>query len=60
MTSCCKAFPRKQFGKIKVSSGVDVIITNLCDFRQFSAKNWRFSQETNVMIIFFVIYLALF
>jgi hypothetical protein len=28
--------------------GVDVMITIFCDFRQFSAKNWRFSQ--NVML----------
>jgi hypothetical protein len=26
-------------------SGVDVMITNFCDFCQFSAKNWRFSQK---------------
>jgi hypothetical protein len=26
-------------------SGVDVMITILCHFCQFSAKNWRFSQK---------------
>jgi hypothetical protein len=25
--------------------GVDVMITIFCDFRQFLAKNWRFSQK---------------
>jgi hypothetical protein len=27
-------------------TGVDVMITIFCDFRQFSAKKWRFSQKT--------------
>jgi hypothetical protein len=27
-------------------SGVDVMITIFCDFCQFSAKNWRFSQKS--------------
>jgi hypothetical protein len=32
-------------------SGVDVIITIFCDFRQFSAeKNWRFSQKPMLSI----------
>jgi hypothetical protein len=26
------------------------MITIYCNFRQFSAKNWRFSQKTNVTI----------
>jgi hypothetical protein len=26
-------------------TGVDVMITIFCDFQQFSAKNWRFSQK---------------
>jgi hypothetical protein len=25
--------------------GVDVMITFFCDFREFSPKNWRFSQK---------------
>jgi hypothetical protein len=28
-----------------VIPGVDVMITIFGDFRQFSAKNWRFSQK---------------
>jgi hypothetical protein len=31
-------------------AGVDVMNTIFGDFRQFSAKNWRFPQKTNVMI----------
>jgi hypothetical protein len=31
--------------------GTDAIITILCDFRQFLAKNWRFfSSKTNVLV----------
>jgi hypothetical protein len=37
------------FGRILTNSsghpGVTVMITILCDFCQFSAKNWRFSQK---------------
>jgi hypothetical protein len=29
----------------KNSSGVDFMIPTFCDFRQFSAKKWRFSQK---------------
>jgi hypothetical protein len=32
-------------GFLQKSSGVDVMITIFCDFRPFSAKNWRFSQK---------------
>jgi hypothetical protein len=32
--------------RVKMSCpGVDVMITNFCDFCQFSAKNWRYSQK---------------
>jgi hypothetical protein len=33
-----------------ISSGVDVMITIFCDFRQFSAKKLAFFSKTNVMI----------
>jgi hypothetical protein len=33
--------------------GTDVMITNLCDFCQFSAKKLAFFSKTNVMITFF-------
>jgi hypothetical protein len=29
----------------EMKPGVDVMITIFCDFRQFSAKNWRFSPK---------------
>jgi hypothetical protein len=32
------------------SSGVDVMIAIVCDFRQFSAKKLPFFSKTNVMI----------
>jgi hypothetical protein len=32
------------FGMAKMP-GVDVMITIFCEFRQFSAKKWRFSQK---------------
>jgi hypothetical protein len=32
---------RRKFGQ----SGVDVMITNFCDFCQFSSKKWRFSEN---------------
>jgi hypothetical protein len=34
-------------------SGVDVMITNFCNFYQFSAKKWRFSQKPMLWSIFF-------
>jgi hypothetical protein len=30
---------------VGLAPGVDVMITIFCDFRQFSAKYWRFSQK---------------
>jgi hypothetical protein len=39
-------------GRKFAQSGTDVMITIFCDFCQFLAKNWRFSQKTNVMIKF--------
>jgi hypothetical protein len=30
---------------VGLAPGVDVMITIFCDFRQFSAKNWRFFQK---------------
>jgi hypothetical protein len=33
--------------------GVDVMITNFCDFCQFSAKKMPFFSKTNVMLNFF-------
>jgi hypothetical protein len=33
------------FGNPASEPGVDVMITIFCDFRTFSAKNWRFSQK---------------
>jgi hypothetical protein len=38
--------------KICLKSGVDVMITIFCDFRQFSAKKLAFFSKTNVMIQF--------
>jgi hypothetical protein len=35
------------------ASGVDVMITILCDFRQFSANKLAFFSKTNVMITIF-------
>jgi hypothetical protein len=32
-----------------IKPGVDVMITILCDFRQFSAKNLAFFSKTDVM-----------
>jgi hypothetical protein len=34
-------------------TGVDVMITIFCDFRQFSAKKLAFFSKTNVMIKIF-------
>jgi hypothetical protein len=34
------------------TSGVDVMITIFCDFRQFSAKKLAFFSKINVMIKF--------
>jgi hypothetical protein len=48
-----------QNGKIFTQSGVDVMITIFCDFRQFSAKKLAFFSKPNVMIKF-LHYLALF
>jgi hypothetical protein len=54
-TSQRKQLPnRRKFAQ----SGVDVVITIFCDFRQFSVTKWRFSQKTNVMIKFCIIYLC--
>jgi hypothetical protein len=44
---------RRSFKKEEKDScraGVDVMITILCDFRQFSAKKSAFFSQTNVMI----------
>jgi hypothetical protein len=30
--------------EVVLGSGVNVMITIFCEFGQFSAKNWRFSQ----------------
>jgi hypothetical protein len=35
---------------IALAPGVDVMITNLCDFCQFLAKNWHFYQNPMFMI----------
>jgi hypothetical protein len=40
-------------GRKFAKSGVDVMITIFCDFRQFSAKKLAFFSKTNVMISFF-------
>jgi hypothetical protein len=32
-------------GRKFAQSGVDVMITIFCNFRQFLTKNWRFSQK---------------
>jgi hypothetical protein len=37
-------------GRKFAQSGVDVMITILCDFQQFSAKKLAFFSNTNVMI----------
>jgi hypothetical protein len=34
------------FANLSGRPGVDVMITIFCDFRQFSAKKWRFSQKS--------------
>jgi hypothetical protein len=34
-------------------AGVDVMITNFCEFGPFSAKKMAFFSKTNVMISFF-------
>jgi hypothetical protein len=36
-----------------LKAGVDVMITTVCDFCQFSAKKLAFFSKTNVMINFF-------
>jgi hypothetical protein len=36
-----------------VTTGVGVIITIFCDYRQFSAKKLAFFSKTNVMMIYF-------
>jgi hypothetical protein len=38
--------------KPNLLTGVDVMITIFCDFRQFSAQKLAFFSRTNVMIIF--------
>jgi hypothetical protein len=49
-----------KFKKIKITnSGVDVMITNFCDFPPIFGKKLMFFLNTNVMIHFFQIF-ALF
>jgi hypothetical protein len=40
-------------GRKFAQSGVDVMITIFCDFRQFSAKKLAFFSKNNVMITIF-------
>jgi hypothetical protein len=44
---------KTDFFQNSVSSGVDVMIRNSCDFSQFSSKKLAFFLNTNVVINFF-------
>jgi hypothetical protein len=57
LKSCVLILTKNGLGHIlgcffKNSSGVDVMITIFCDFRQFLAKKLAFFPQTNVMIKF--------
>jgi hypothetical protein len=41
----CQKIFRPKLSFAKPIPGVDIMITIFCDFRQFSAKNRRFSQK---------------
>jgi hypothetical protein len=47
--------PNDKISLTVASAGVDVMITILCDFCQFSAKKMAFFSQTNVMITIFAI-----
>jgi hypothetical protein len=50
---CTEKEGEKLWSLLLNKTGVDVMITIFCDFRQFWAKKLAFFSKTNVMINFF-------